>query len=197
MSKPDPFKAVLGGRTPIRMFKDRLRAEGTYANYVERVKYFKEQGKHERRAELLAASEFGFDAVQEIGRYHQEVGQEKFDEEKKKQDAINFEAAVLALSDIPDRARENEWIRAHPAMARKHMSDDDAPVKLTVADVKGAPNRQAVWSLQNWVNRPEKFFEIMASEDKKRKDETEQESRFYGVESMLTEYRKILEMIAQ
>ena len=84
-----------------------------------------------------------------------------------------FEDAVAGLPDRASISVETDWIRAHPAMSRMSRSSDKKPVILTAADVLRpphgkAPSKSAVRSLQHWANYPARFFEKMATDDKKK-----------------------------
>jgi len=88
------------------------------------------------------------------------------------------EEYIAALKNLPDTAdpeAELRWIRSHPAMTtmdrRRGKKNGDAAVLITAKDVNRvhgvAPSKAAVNALQNWVNRPDKFYEMMMSEQKK------------------------------
>jgi hypothetical protein len=86
--------------------------------------------------------------------------------------------ALNQLVDLPSTAEpalELEWVGGHPAMLRYDMQRDKTVfVMLAKEDVLASPNgpppsRRAVSRLANWVNRPNKFHEMLLGEDKKAK----------------------------
>lgn len=87
-----------------------------------------------------------------------------------------FESALLSLPANAPKARELEWIEAHPAMMRQSRmkaTGKTGPVLITAADILDAPHgvcpsRAAAVQLQHWANNSTKFFEQIMSEAKKK-----------------------------
>lgn len=92
-------------------------------------------------------------------------------------DDTTFSQAVQSLPNRAAKAVEMDWVAAHPAMSRLARAvDKTRDVRLTADDILNAPHgpapsKWAANALQNWVNKPGKFFEVMLSEDKKLKEE--------------------------
>lgn len=87
-----------------------------------------------------------------------------------------FEEALATLPPNAPKAREIEWIEAHPAMMRQSRmkaTGKTGPVLITADDVLRAPHgvcpsRSAAVQLQHWANNATKFFEQIMSEAKKK-----------------------------
>ncbi|MGA2033923.1 MAG: hypothetical protein ABSG68_16875 [Thermoguttaceae bacterium] len=115
--------------------------------------------------------------------------------------AVEAEAQFDAeFRKLPDRApvsTEIDWISAHPAMSMMSRTGC-ATVVLTVSDILDAPHgpapsKNAVQALQNWANRPNKFFEMMLSEQKKQGDDSEHSKA--DPDPGLEEVKKLLSQI--
>ncbi len=92
-------------------------------------------------------------------------------------DEAAWNAAFVAIPDRCPHSVALDWIASHPAMSRL-QEEGKATVVLTVDDVLNpphgkAPSRGAVMALQNWANRPNKFYEMMLSEQKKQVEDPE------------------------
>lgn len=94
---------------------------------------------------------------------------------KTEEDAF-FDALATLPANAP-KAREIEWIEAHPAMMRSTRNKANGygsnVVNITADDVLNAPHgpcpsRSAAVQLQHWANNSAKFFEQIMSEAKKK-----------------------------
>jgi hypothetical protein len=101
------------------------------------------------------------------------------DEERVKTEEQEYEDALMTLPPNAPKAKELEWIEAHPAMMRQSrlqagvLSRSGGLVILTARDILSAPHgpcpsRSAANQLQHWVNHSQKFFEQIMSEAKKK-----------------------------
>ncbi len=89
---------------------------------------------------------------------------------------MTFEGAVATLPPYCDDRDELDWIRAHPAMARKArqsalgMTETIAviPEDILTPPHGPAPSQSSAYALQHWVNNPDKFFDQVMREQKKR-----------------------------
>ena len=96
--------------------------------------------------------------------------------EQARKEEEEFELALSKLPANAQRAREIEWIEAHPAMMRQSrmkVAGKTGPVSITAADILDAPHgvcpsRGAAVMLQHWANNAAKFFEQIMSEAKKK-----------------------------
>jgi hypothetical protein len=118
-------------------------------------------------------------------------------------DAQSVMDALNSIPDLPssvDPAVEVAWVRCHPAMLRKQLQKDSTQqVRITVDDILAAPHglppsRGAVSWLVGWVNRPEKFQEMMLTEHRKAKyvGEEGQEEAEASNDVSLHEVRELL-----
>jgi len=91
-----------------------------------------------------------------------------------------FFAALATLPANAPKAREIEWIEAHPAMMRSTRNKANGyasnVVNITADDILRAPHgpcpsRAAAVQLQHWANNSTKFFEQIMSEAKKKSAE--------------------------
>lgn len=88
-------------------------------------------------------------------------------------DILEAQNEIPGLPPTAMPAMELEWVASHPAMLRYDMQRDKTmPVMVTREDILRAPNgqppsRRAVNRLVHWVNRPNKFHEMLLTEDKK------------------------------
>lgn len=91
----------------------------------------------------------------------------------KEQEVHDFESAVRSLPDKAAIPVELDWIRAHPAMARKNRNKNDLDrVLVDVNDILypshgAAPSKAAVYQLQHWCNCPHEFYKQLLSEHRK------------------------------
>jgi hypothetical protein len=101
------------------------------------------------------------------------------EEERLKTADEEYEEALMTLPPNAPKAKELEWIEAHPAMMRQarlqasSSRTGSSVVLLTAKDILGAPHglcpsRSAANQLQHWVNHSQKFFEQIMSEAKKK-----------------------------
>ena len=106
-----------------------------------------------------------------------------------KKKKLTFEEAVSQLPPFCDDADEIDWIRAHPAMARKARQSalgEAGSVVITADDILNAnhgpaPSQSTAYALQHWSNRPEKFYERVLQDqqkgidnERKREEEVEE-----------------------
>jgi len=90
-----------------------------------------------------------------------------------------FDAAVASLPPYCDDSVELDWIRAHPAMSRKSRYAAlgvHEPIAVTEQDILSpphgrAPSQTAAQALQHWVNTPDKFFDRVLTEQRKRMED--------------------------
>lgn len=114
---------------------------------------------------------------------------------------MTLEEAMRSLPDKAGRAMELDWIYAHPAMARlASQKDKTKDVEITAADLLEVshgkcPSKGAAIALQHWVNRPGKFYEMILSEDKKKKS-TEAETAAKEKDLGLPEIEQLLKQIS-
>lgn len=90
---------------------------------------------------------------------------------------LPFEKAFAKLPDKAPVEVEVDWVRNHPAMARKSRISQQAnatssTILVDEADLLSAPHgpcpsKGAANMLQNWVNQPDKFFITILAEQKK------------------------------
>lgn len=88
-----------------------------------------------------------------------------------------FEAAFAKLPDKASVEVEVDWVRSHPAMARKARISRRAnatgeTILIDEKDLLSAPHgpcpsKGAAIMLQNWVNQPDKFVITILAEQKK------------------------------
>ena len=89
---------------------------------------------------------------------------------------MTFEEAVATLPPYCDDRDEIDWIRAHPAMARKARHEAMGIVDSIVVRTEDilspphgpAPSQSTAYALQHWVNNPDKFFSMVLQEQKKQ-----------------------------
>lgn len=115
---------------------------------------------------------------EEIARRTKTTGEILREEIRAERAAQNFEEAVAMLPDKAAIQDEMDWIRAHPAMARKaRQKDKTKDVNIEVDDILTAPHgkapsKSAVYALQHWANCPHEFFKQLLGEHKKITEET-------------------------
>ena len=173
-----------------KIFYARLARLGTLHLYKERYKELK-QGPPPRtnvQTRWIAMKEFGYVDAATEWRIHEEYlskvnknVEEEMAERKERQKAAKklqsseelFERAVNGLAPTASETVDNDWIRAHAAMARKARGqvDTEGTVLITADDVLKAPHgpapsKAAVYALQHWANFPHKFYEKMRREKK-------------------------------
>lgn len=176
------------GTSPLQRFSARLRREGLYHEYKERVKQLTAEGNVPGTAASIARVEFGYEgAVKERELLEQEVALLRMSETEARQ-AINarnykarkrmqtFDEVVATLPQTAPGDVEMAWVRSHPAMMRRERMgpNDEGEYPRIVLDVKDltelngpAPSKSAVITLQNWVNKPGEFAKTLGTEQKK------------------------------
>ena len=81
---------------------------------------------------------------------------------------LEFEEALNQLPIDADQKVEINWIRNHPAMARKaRLQNQEERVLITAPDILNpshgpAPSRSAAIQLQNWADNPSEFNKQLA-----------------------------------
>lgn len=179
----------------IQMFRHRMKREGRSEELNALLREVMNEGLQFSTAmRTVVMPKMGFvsdEAEIRIYREHQAVvhhlsieNEVAFDaeEERARTDEQEYEAALLTLPSNAPKAKELEWIEAHPAMMRQSRllatgragaSGKPAVVLLTARDILNAPHgvcpsRSAANQLQHWVNHSQKFFEQIMSEAKKK-----------------------------
>lgn len=178
----------------VTMFRQRMKREGRSDEFLFRVRaLIKKHGMLFNAAAAVIMPEMGYngpDAETRLYREHQRIiGHysaenalaEDAEEERLKTADEEFEEALSTLPPNAPKAKELEWIEAHPAMMRQARmlagsagsGKADSVVLLTARDILNAPHgvcpsRSAAIQLQHWANHSQKFFEQMMSEAKKK-----------------------------
>lgn len=176
------------------MFRQRMKREGRSAELETRVRaVMQERGLLYRAAmRLYVMPAMGFisdEAEVRLYRQHmmdvhhlasETVVAEDAEEERLRTADEEYEDALMTLQPNAPKAKELEWIEAHPAMMRQSrlqagsVSGKSSGVVLLMAkDILNAPHgpcpsRSAANQLQHWVNHSQKFFEQIMSEAKKK-----------------------------
>jgi len=179
------------------MFKQRMKREGRSSELETRVRaVMQSEGLlygSAMRKEMPAMGFISDDAEIRLYREHQmtvgHLATENFEamdaeEERLRTADEDYEEALMTLSPNAPKAKELEWIEAHPAMMRQARLQAGSVsgvatgrtsnvVLLTAKDILKAPHgmcpsRSAANQLQHWVNHSQKFFEQIMSEAKKK-----------------------------
>lgn len=181
------FMALADQMNVRQLFMKRMEREGRSEEYKRRCDEAVRAGTARETAHKDVASEMGrYSVGQERKLYlaylaEQYTMKEKSDSadlqrvQRTMKEEEDYIAALKNLPDTADPEAELRWIRSHPAMTtmdrRRGKRNGDAAVLITARDVNKthgtAPSKAAVNALQNWVNRPDKFYEMMMSEQKK------------------------------
>lgn len=168
-----------------RLFKERMTREKRRDEWLNMLAKFREspkEGESFIRSAMLAMGYGGaarerelaeeWENTKHLGNIARNIKKQK-DELIEERAAGNFADAIASLPDKAPIAEELDWIRAHPAMGRKlRQKDPNRLVRITKADVLypghgRAPSKAAVWNLQTWAQRPEKFAEMLLTETRK------------------------------
>lgn len=176
------------GASPLKKFSARLRREGTFNEYKERIKELINSGQSISGAAKQAREEYGYQGAKhenellerEIAllrmsetEQRQSENQRKYRARKKEE---TFDEVVAQLPQTASLDVEMAWVGAHPAMMRRERMQpaEDGSLPRIVLDVKDvmemngrAPSKRAVVSLQNWVNKANAFSAKMMDEAKK------------------------------
>lgn len=173
------------------MFRQRMKREGRSVELENRVRpVMEERGLLYRAAmRLYVMPAMGFisdEAEVRLYRQHmmdvhhvasETIAAEDAEEERLRTADEEYEEALMTLPPNAPKAKELEWIEAHPAMMRQSRlqagSKSSGIVLLMAKDILNAPHglcpsRSAANQLQHWVNHSQKFFEQIMSEAKKK-----------------------------
>lgn len=196
------------------MFAQRMRRLGQHKEFLDRVKYIKEQDKLKLyEARRMAMYEFGFkDSATERKLYelYQSEKQKDVEEELRKlastelpptQVQIDYDAAFNLLPNTAPAMTEIEWVRSHPAMSRLDRTPDGSRVVLTVDDIicppnGKAPSKSAVNSLAHWANDPGGFQKALIGTERKKAADSEADKPIV-VDSGVEEIQRYLEQLEQ
>jgi hypothetical protein len=175
----------------VTMFRQRMKREGRSAELDSRLQAAIQQhsllvGEAMRKHVMPAMGFVSNEAEVRLYREHQklihhfaaenEVAADAEEERIRTADE-EYEDALMTLPPNAPKAKELEWIEAHPAMMRQSRLQAGAKpsgaVLLTAKDILNAPHgpcpsRSAANQLQHWVNHSQKFFEQIMSEAKKK-----------------------------
>lgn len=161
-------------------FKERLLWENRWEEYLETIKAWMAGGMSHAKAKALADSAFERGTTQQERHKYTALRTNPEDKEADRQ-AFNdrmIEYARekrerrfwLAFENLPNNAAnkedEYEWVRSHPAMARKALGFVDKKTGLVKVGVKDitessngvAPSKAAVTLLLNYKDCPEQFW---------------------------------------
>lgn len=198
------------------MFVERMRREGREQEWYSTVKAVR--ADREARGDSAGFSQSTWEAMRKLGYegpkqeralYEEYLKREAMgklraqikaeqDEIREEQKAENFEQAVKMLPDHAPTKVEIDWIRAHPAMARRARAKNNIdPVLIDVDDILcpphgRAPSKSAVHQLQHWANSPNEFFKQLLAEQKKA---TGDEAAAKVVEDDLSEVEQLLKTV--
>lgn len=172
----------------ISYFKERMEREGRLDEFELKKREMTEEfpDHHHLKIEQLAAKALGY-----IGR-REEV---RLSGELPPKAGMPWDEIMASLPAKVADTVETQWIAAHPAMSRKSRGKlKDGSVVVTTVDIADAPSRVAVNALLGWVDRPEKFHEMLLQETRKRLDEGGEEEELRDVslkevERLLKEFR--------
>jgi len=167
-----------------KLFVERMRREGRGEEWTATLKQvMNETGKKYGQTVGEAMRRMGYEGPERERQLHREFLengektklQRQIDQERQQirgeRQAEDFEEAVRLLPVTASDSAELDWIRAHPAMLRlAWQSDKTKPIILTAEDILRAPSQAAVRELAHWANHPDKFFEMLLSEDSQAAD---------------------------
>lgn len=183
----DPVNAVCNLIRGAELFEVRLAMESRLHEYQKHIRDNVKKGKQRTAAVNEARRLFGYQGIPGERQLYYKYLKSRSKQLKRESAAddvrmkrqykrnLPFE---LAFADLPERAnveQEIDWVRNHPAMARKARLTEalaKTPLLITVDDLTEVshgtcPSRCAANMLQNWVNDPEKFFAGILAEQKK------------------------------
>lgn len=197
---PSPPKKKLTARAK---FLGRIKRAGKLKELNNRVREMKNENGKTWNVNLWAACrEFGYIGPENEHKLHAEyeaqmkaeqdaVIQEKVDAVVQQiQSAKTFEEALTKLPVSAEAKAENDWILAHPAMARKARQKNNLePVLITAADILEAnhgpaPSRAAAIKLQHWANKPDEIFKALTGSVKKAPDSVDRPEEVAEVEDL-------------
>ena len=164
-------------------FGERMKREGRYKEWMARAKQIaQENGRGLGNSLWIAMKEFGYEGPKtEWNKYWDWVEQERDKTQREKEQVkaerkdMDWNAAIAELPDSAPTSVEMNWVRAHEAMTRIYRSPKGESIVITADDLLGAehgpcPSKPAANLLQNYVNRPDKFFDMVMTEHKKKTD---------------------------
>lgn len=201
--------------TPRSLFVERMRREGREKEWFETVKkVMTDENKRWGQAAPVAMKLMGYETPDKERQLHAEyqktahltVGQkilkEEMSEVREVSRIMDFEEAVRLLPDRCSIQEEIEWIRSHPAMVRMNRNRDKTKeVLIDANDILRAPHGKApskasVYQLQHWANHPNKFYEMLLSEQKKGMEEGSSTSTSKKKDVGLSEIEAILKEVS-
>jgi len=157
------------------LFRNRMEREGKKKQFeqVERD-WVRKHGLIQAEATKKAMRHFGYEDP-EIERALAEQWEETVEFEGSRE-LNGVEKACNGLPISANPAVELDWVRVHPAIRRWHMDPDKTKnFVITPEDVRNkqvgtAPSLGAVNMLMGALNAPQKFFDKLLDEHKKRVD---------------------------
>ena len=188
-----------------KIFKERMWREGRRGEWDKNMKEeMAATGKGPLYASRVVSKKMGYHSLAEeelLAKVSETIGSKvtmmkEITEETK---AKRFEDALATLPSKASEKAELDWIRSHPAMARRarqpNKMDD---ILITVDDILHvehgpAPSKAAVFALQHWANSPTEFFKQILGEQKKKVDE--EESGDGIVDMGIVEVKELLEQM--
>lgn len=176
------------GKSPMRLFRERMEREGRGDAYKARWKELRGTGVNASATGAAVRKEFGYQGP----RAERELLEQAMNEirisgvdaknsaatkkVKRKQREQTFEEAFASFPQTAPIEIDMAWVQSHPAMFRFERqilgeSGKPDPVLIDVRDlfdVNGpAPSKRAINILQNWVNRAPIFFKDILQDHKK------------------------------
>lgn len=192
-----------------------MKREGRQKEFFATLKRIKtETGKSHGTAIWAAMKELGYEnADRERALEREYLDNLHKSAEQREQEKIAVEVAEVsrlrtfeeAVASLPDKAPvsdEIDWIRAHPAMARKSRQRDKmADIVIEAEDILSAPHGQApskaaVFQLQHWANCPHEFYKQILGEHKKKSDGEAGGAKAGEVEDDLSEVDRMLRQVS-
>ncbi len=189
VESPDLKKEKPKRLTVTKKFFMRMDREGRYKDFRARMREMKkENGKGWGQNQWVVMKEFGYAGPESEHKLHaqweaseaakiEQVVQEKVDTIVEKVVATRtFEEALSTLPLKADTQIENDWILAHPAMARKARQKNNLePILISADDILTAdhgpaPSRAAAIKLQHWANKPDELYKALTGAVKKTAD---------------------------
>lgn len=184
----DPRNAIANAISGNDLFMVRLANEQKLHEYQAFRKQKIDGGMAANDATRAAKNQFGWlghkaerqayvDAMNGNLQSLNESNAERSRRSRDKQRNAPFEKALAQLPSSASVEVEVDWVRSHPAMARRarkmhHPNSREGSILLVAEDLLSetigvCPSRSAAILLQNWVNAPDKFFSDILKEQKK------------------------------
>ncbi len=195
------------------IFQARLEREGGLQPYRATLKSLMESGMQFTAARWRAMKEHGYVSGKVERQLHEEwlksqrdatfreVAKEVRGIDKEELRIERFEDAIDTLPANASTSAELAWVAAHPAMSRKaRQKNKTADVEITADDVLyaphgPAPSRSAVNQLIYWSNHPNRFYEGMLSEGKKKMEEGQEAGVDLRADPTLPEIEAFLDSV--